>query len=98
MIEGDKKGGKTMFSNLYISEKLMFERAKERQREIEQQHLLAGLHRSHPEVLSSRLEVMVFFVSAVFREKAVTVQYLRFLVACCLWHFTLFWVWGEILL
>lgn len=90
-----------MMPHPYLLEKLMFERAQELQREIEQRHLLADLRRSHPGVLSHTIQAMASSVSFMLREKAlraVTIQHLRFLTACCLRQLVLFCMCVEILL
>lgn len=90
-----------MFANPYICEKLLFERTQERQREIEQRHLLASLRRSHSGVLPSCLEAIASSVAGVLREqalRAVTVQYLLHQMARCLRYLAFLCVCMEILL
>ena len=54
-----------MIPNIQIHEKLMFERARERQREIEHQHLLSSLHKSHHKIMQWVMSILNSFLVAL---------------------------------
>ncbi len=54
-----------MIPNIHIHEKLMFERARERQREIEHQHLLSSLRKPHTNVMQRVIATLNAFLVAL---------------------------------
>jgi hypothetical protein len=61
-----------MIPNIHMHEQLLFERAQERQREIEQRHLLAGLRKPRRNVLRHVIgNLGTFFVALGTRMKQV---------------------------
>ncbi len=61
-----------MIPNIHMHEQLLFERAQERQREIEQRHLLAGLRKPRRSVLRHTIgNLGTFFVALGTRMKQV---------------------------
>jgi hypothetical protein len=61
-----------MMPNIHMHEQLLFERAQERQRELEQRHLLAGLRKPRRNVLRRCIgNLGTFFVALGTRMKQV---------------------------
>ena len=59
------KRSKAMIPNIHIHEKLMFEHAREREREIEHQHLLSSLPKSHNSVMQWVMATLKAFIVAL---------------------------------
>lgn len=53
-----------MIPNIHMHEKLMFERARERQREIERQHLLSNLPKAHKSLMQWMMTILNAFIAA----------------------------------
>lgn len=54
-----------MIPNIHIHEKLMFERIRERQSEIEQQHLLSSLPKPHTNIMRRVMATLNIFLAAL---------------------------------
>src|SRR3989442_13103851 len=60
----DIKRRNVMIPNIHIHERLMFERAREREREIEHQHLLSSLPKPHHSVMQWVIATLNAFLVA----------------------------------